>query len=276
MYCFARPSHGYLGLSPGLDFESRILFKPNAAELLRDELAKKSYRCRPMALGTNTDPYQPVERRLRLTRSILEVLVEHRHPVGIVTKSDLVTRDLDLLAPMARENRASVLFSITTLDRRLARTMEPRAATPQRRLDAMAAVSRAGVPTGVLASPMIPALNDCELETILGAAAEAGAGTAGYMLLRLPHELQELFTDWLELHYPTKATKVLNRLREMRGGRLYDARFGLRQIGEGRHAQLLRRRFEIACRRLGLGLDRPRLDCSRFGVPRRRQPSLFG
>jgi DNA repair photolyase len=274
VYCFARPSHAYLDLSPGLDFETRILYKPNAPELLRHELTKDGYRCSPLAMGTNTDPYQPAERRLRLTRSIIEVLSEHRHPISIVTKSDLVTRDLDLLAPLARENLTSVFFSITTLDAKLARTMEPRASTPRRRLEAMARVAGAGVPTGVLASPMIPGLNDTELENILEASAAAAAVTAGYILLRLPHEVKILFTEWLERQYPTRAEKILNRLREMRGGDLNDPRFEARQTGEGSHAALLRRRFEIACRRLGLGLERPRLDCSRFRVPGRPGPQL--
>ena len=278
IYCFARPTHAYLDLSPGLDFETRILFKPNAPELLRRALAKKNYRCRPIAMGTNTDPYQPAEKTLKLTRRIIEVLAEHRHPVSIVTKSTLVTRDLDLLAPLARDNMASVFFSITTLDPDLARRMEPRAATPARRLEAMAAISNAKIPTGVLASPIVPGLNDDELERILEAAAEAGARTGGYLLLRLPHEVKQLFTEWLHEHYPAKADKVLNRLREMRGGRLNDPRFDSRHSGRGTHATLLRRRFELAARRLGLDCERPRLDCSNFRVPGRpgAQLSLFG
>lgn len=280
VYCFARPSHAYLDLSPGLDFETRILFKPAAAKLLRRALSKKNYRCRVLALGTNTDPYQPAERKLRLTRGILEVLAEHHHPVSIVTKSCLVTRDLDLLAPMARDNLASVYFSITTLDPALARLMEPRASTPERRLEALAAVVRAGVPAGVLPSPVIPGLNDSELERILEAAARAGATAAGYMLLRLPHEVKQLFTEWLRARYPAKAERTLNRLREMRRGRLYDSGFEVRHTGEGPHAELLRRRFEIASRRLGLDLERPQLDCSRFRRPvnrqRGRQLDLFG
>ena len=277
IYCFARPTHAYLDLSPGLDFETRILFKPNAPELLRRALAKPGYRCRPIAMGTNTDPYQPAERLLKLTRKILEVLVEHHHPVSIVTKSTLVTRDIDLLAPLGRKNMTSVFFSITTLDPDLARRMEPRASTPAKRLEAMATISKAGIPTGVLASPIIPALNDDELERILEAAAAAGARTGGYLLLRLPHEVEQLFTEWLRTHYPAKADKVLNRLRQMRGGRLNDPRFEARHSGRGTHATLLRRRFELVARRLGLDFERPGLDCTKFRVPGRPGPqqSLF-
>ena len=274
VYCFARPSHAWLDMSPGLDFETRILFKSNAAELLRRELASKSYRCAPIALGSNTDPYQPAERKLRITRSILEVLAEHDHPVTIVTKSALVTRDLDLLAPMARRRLAAVYVSVTTLDPALARTMEPRAASPARRVETLASVTAAGVPTGVLASPMIPGLNDAELESILEAAAGAGVRTAAYLLVRLPHEVKTIFVEWLETNFPTRAAKVLHQLREMRGGALNDPRFGSRFTGQGPFAQLLQRRFEIACRRLGLDADRTELDCSSFRPPR-AQGSLF-
>jgi DNA repair photolyase len=278
VYCFARPTHAYLDLSPGLDFESRLFFKPRAAELLRRALSKPGYRCRPIALGANTDPYQPVERRLRVTRSILEVLDEFRHPVTIVTKSNLVLRDLDLLGPMAGAGRASVHVSVTTLDRDLAARMEPRAPTPERRVEAIASLDAAGVPTGVLASPMIPGLNDAELESILEAAAAAGARSANYILLRLPHELKQLFSDWLEAHFPGRADKILNRLREMRGGRLNDPRFASRMRGHGPHADLLERRFAIACRRLGLDRERTELDASAFRVTRSAgvQGRLFG
>ena len=269
VYCFARPSHAYLGLSPGLDFETRIISKPGAPDLLRKELAKPGYRCEPLALGANTDPYQPVERRLRITRRVLEVLAEHRHPVTIVTKSDLVLRDLDLLGPMATMRLARVMISVTTLDRALARRMEPRAATPERRLAAMRELTAAGVPAGVLSSPMILGLNDHELERILEASRAAGAVTAGYILLRLPHEIKDLFSEWLETHYPLKAPRVLALVRATRQGRLYDARFGARMKGAGPHAELLRRRFEVACRRLGLDRDRPRLDTSLFRPPGR-------
>jgi DNA repair photolyase len=277
-YCFARPSHAYLDLSPGLDFETKILFKPNAAELLRKELAKRGYVCRAMAMGTNTDPYQPAERGLGLTRRILEVLKDHRHPVTIVTKSALVLRDLDLLAPMASDRLASVHLSITTLDPELARDMEPRAAAPSRRLETVHQLACAGVPVGVLASPMVPGLNDAELDSILEAAKRAGASSAGYLLIRLPHEVRELFVDWLERTYPTKADKVLAHIREMRGGELNDPRFVERHTGEGPLAELMRRRFELACKRLGLNRDRFELDTSRFRVPGRpgAQGRLFG
>ena len=264
VYCFARPTHAYIGLSPGLDFESRIFSKPDAARLLARELARPGYRCQVMALGSNTDPYQPVERRLRITRGILEILAERDHPVGIVTKSNLVLRDLDLLAPMAAKRLVYVMISITTLDRSLARRMEPRAPTPQRRLETIRALAQAGVPAGVLASPMIPGLNDAELERILEACARAGATSAGYVLLRLPGEVAELFREWLEANYPMKAARILSLVRQTRGGALYDAQFGVRMKGEGPIAELLRRRFEIACRHLGLGARPDGLDLTRF------------
>jgi len=277
VYCFARPTHSYLGLSPGLDFETKIFSKPDAARLLCEELRRPGYRCEVIALGANTDPYQPVERDLKITRSILEVLQEHRHPVGIVTKGSLVLRDLDLLAPMAARRLATVMISITTLDRGLARHMEPRAASPERRLRTLRALNEAGVPTGVLSSPMIPGLNDAELERILEAAASAGARSAGYVILRLPHELQSIFGEWLEAHYPLRAAHVLNLVRETRGGKLYDSQFGERMKGTGPYADLLRRRFETACRRLGLSRTRLDLDTAQFRVPPRAgdQPGLF-
>jgi DNA repair photolyase len=268
-YCFARPSHAYLDLSPGLDFESRIVSKPNAAALLRAALGKPGYRCETIALGANTDPYQPVERRLRITRGVLEVLAECGHPVSVVTKSNLVLRDLDLLASMAADGLAAVLVSITTLDRKLARRMEPRAPTPERRLAALRALGEAGVPCAVLASPMIPGLNDHELERILEAAARAGVRGASYLVVRLPHELKPLFTEWLERHYPDRAARVLHRIRELRDGRLNDPRFGSRMRGTGPYADLLRRRFEVATRRLGLDRERIVLDTTRFRVPLR-------
>jgi DNA repair photolyase len=267
VYCFARPSHSFLGLSPGLDFESRIFSKPRAAELLRETLRKPSYRCEVLALGANTDPYQPVERRLRITRGILKVLAEFRHPFTIVTKSNMILRDLDLLAPMARDGLAAVFVSVTTLDRKLARRMEPRAPTPERRLAAIRRLSDAGVPVGVLASPMIPALNDHELEQILEAAAAAGASSASFLLVRLPHELKQMFEEWLEAHYPERTKKVLSRIREVRGGRLNDPRFGSRMRGRGTHADVLSRRFEVACRRLEFDPERIELDTSKFRVP---------
>jgi DNA repair photolyase len=277
-YCFARPSHAYLDLSPGLDFETRIFSKPDAAALLREAMRKPSYRCESVTLGADTDPYQPVERRLRITRAILEALAEFRHPVVVVTKSNMVVRDMDLLGPMADEQRAAVFVSVTTLDRTLARRMEPRAPTPVRRLEAIRALTRAGVPVGVLASPMIPGLNDHELEKILEAAVEAGAVRASYLLVRLPHELQRVFVDWLETHYPSRAGRVLARIRDLRDGRLSDPRFGSRMRGEGVLADLLQRRYEVATRRLGLQ-ERAELglDCSGFRVPPERgdQGRLF-
>jgi len=275
-YCFARPTHSYLGLSPGLDFETKIFSKPDAPALLRKELARPGYVPRVIVMGANTDAYQPAEKKLRISRAILEVLAEFKHPVGILTKSALVLRDVDLLAPMAAEGLASVSLSITTLDRSLARAMEPRAATPERRVEVLRGLSEAEVPTGVLAAPMIPGLNDHELERILEAAAEAGARRAGYVLLRLPHELKELFTGWLTARYPAKAGRVLALLRGTRGGALYDSGYFTRQRGEGPLADILGRRFDVACRRLGLTNDYMPLDCSKFSVPFRPHPAAQG
>jgi DNA repair photolyase len=278
IYCYARPSHAYLGLSPGLDFETRIFYKPRAAVLLAAELRKKGYACRPIALGSNTDPYQPAERRLRVTRAILEVLRDFRHPVTIVTKGALVQRDLDILAEMACDNLAVVTVSVTTLDRALARRMEPRAATPERRLETIAALAGAGIPTGVLAAPMIPVLNDSELEEILERAREAGATVAGYTLLRLPLELKALFKEWLETHAPERAAHVLSLVAQCHGGRVYDAAWSKRMIGTGPYADMLAARFDRACRRLGFA---PRttqtLDTTRFRPPPQKgdQLSLF-
>jgi DNA repair photolyase len=274
VYCFARPTHAWLGLSPGLDFETRLFSKPDAAPLLRQALSRRGYVCRTIALGANTDAYQPVERDLRLTRGILEVLAEYRHPVIVITKSDLVLRDLDLLSPMAAKKLAAVMVSITTLDRRLARRMEPRAAIPGKRLEAVRRLTEAGVPTGVLTAPIIPGLNDSELEAILEASAEAGAVSAGYVLLRLPLEIKDLFREWLETHYALKADRVLALLKEMRGGRLYDPRFGKRMSGEGPHAALLQKRFTVALRRLGLRHRALPLDETLFRVP--QQPGDQG
>jgi len=274
IYCFARPTHAYIGLSPGLDFESRIFSKSDAAPRLRQQLAKPGYRPQVIALGANTDPYQPAERELKITRQILEVMVEHQHPVGIVTKSNLVLRDLDLLRALAEHRLVHVLVSITTLDRELARRMEPRAPTPVLRLQAVRALTGAGVPVGVLASPMIPGLNDAEMERILEEAATAGARSAGYILIRLPGEVKMLFTEWLETHCPTKTSRVLNLIRETREGKLYDPRFGTRMRGTGPYAELLQRRFEIALRRLGLDRRPASLDLSRFRVPSRRGEQL--
>ena len=269
VYCFARPTHAYLGLSPGADFESRIFAKPNAAELLRRELSHPGYVPRTIAIGTNTDPYQPIEKRMRIMRSVLEVLAEYRHPVGIVTKSALVLRDLDILAPMAAQGLAKVALSVTTLDRDLARTMEPRAATPPRRLEAIRQLREAGVPAGVMFAPVIPALNDEELEQVLAAAAEAGAQSAGYVLLRLPLEIKDLFREWLQEHAPDRAARVLSLIRQMRGGKDYDAAWHQRMRGTGPYAQMIAQRFHVALRRLGLNRPGKPLDLTKFRRPAR-------
>lgn len=267
VYCYARPTHAYLDLSPGLDFETRLFAKVNAPELLREELARPGYRPRPIALGAVTDPYQPIERELRITRGVIEVLAEHHHPVTIVTKSALVERDLDLLGPMASRRLAQVHLSVTTLDRGLARRLEPRATAPQRRLEAVRRLAAAGVPTGVMFAPVIPALNDQDLEAVLERAREAGACCAGYVMLRLPNEVRTLFRQWLEDHEPLKAERVMNRIRDVRGGRENDPRFGSRLEGEGVFAELVRQRFERACARLGLLLTPPALDQGQFARP---------
>lgn len=265
IYCYARPSHAYLGLSPGLDFETRLFSKENAAQLLRRELSRPGYRCEVIALGANTDPYQPIERRRKVTRGILEVALEFRQPLGIVTKSSLIERDLDVLAPMAKQGLLHAFVSIGTLDGEIARTLEPRAAAPYRRVQTVRRLSEAGIPCGVLTAPIIPFLNDKDLESVLGAAREAGACMAGYTLLRLPWEVKDLFKDWLERNYPLKAAHVMARVRDMRGGRENDPRFGHRMRGEGQFAELIGKRFEVACRRLGLNCTgRNRLDTSKF------------
>jgi DNA repair photolyase len=267
IYCYARPSHAYVGLSPGLDFETRLFYKADAARLLEAELAHPGYVCKPITLGANTDPYQPVERRMQVTRSILEVLARTRHPVTIITKSALVVRDLDLLTKMAQHGLANVGISITSQDAGLKRTLEPRAASPQARLRALAALKSAGVPCGVLVAPVIPALTDHELESILEAAAHAGARWAGYVLLRLPYEIKELFAQWLEEHFPQRAAHVMALIRDMRGGRDNDPRFGTRMRGTGPYAQLLRNRFRIACQRLNLNGGREGLSTQFFEPP---------
>jgi DNA repair photolyase len=282
IYCFARPTHAFLGLSPGLDFESRLLIKPDATRLLEAELADPKYKCDIIAMGTNTDPYQPIEREYRITRQILEVLSAHDHPVSIVTKSALIQRDLDILGPMAERGLVTVGVSVTTLDRGLARRMEPRAATPTRRLETIAALTEAGVPTAVMAAPMIPALNDMELERILEAAVAAGAKAAGYVLLRLPLEIKDLFGDWLAAHFPDRAARVLKMVRETRGGALYQAEFGTRMRGDGPYAELIAQRFDAACRKLGINAERRsaetdrrwRLDTARFRPPVRMGQQL--
>jgi DNA repair photolyase len=267
IYCFARPTHAYLGLSPGLDFESRLFVKPEAPKLLAAELRKASYRPQVIAIGTNTDPYQPIEREWRVMRGILQVLAEFKNPVAIVTKSALIARDIDVLAPMASEGLAKVAVSITTLDHKLARVMEPRAATPARRLETIRMLTQAGIPAAVMTAPIIPALNDEEMESILAAASEAGATEAGYTLLRLPLEIKDLFREWLEAQLPTRARHVMSLVRSMREGKDYDATWGRRMKGTGPYAKLIAQRFSIATRRLGLNKTRLALDSSRFRHP---------
>lgn len=267
IYCFARPTHAWLGLSPGRDFESKLFYKPDAACRLAHELRNPKYRPAVIAFGTNTDPYQPVEREQRLTRQILEVLAEFNHPFGIVTKSALVTRDLDIIGPMAARGLASVTVSVTTLDAGLTRRLEPRASHPAKRLAAIRTLKDSGVPVSVLFAPVIPALNEWELDRVLEAAALAGAENAGYVLLRLPLEIKQLFTEWLEHNTPDTARHVLSLIRKMRGGALYEAEFGTRMRGSGPLADLLRQRFRAACRRLGLNQRRPELDTSQFCPP---------
>jgi DNA repair photolyase len=271
IYCYARPSHAYLDLSPGLDFETKLFAKTNAAGLLRQELARPGYRCQVISLGANTDPYQPMERKYKITRAIIEVLAECAHPFTIITKSALVERDIDLLAPLAARRLVEVYVSVTTLDRQLARRMEPRATAPQRRLETLHALSAAGVPTGVMFAPVIPALNDQDLERVLESAHAAGALSAGYVMVLLPLEINGLFQEWLHRHYPLRAEHVLNVIRNLRGGRENDPRFGTRMRGEGQYAELIARRFATACRRLGLNRPRHGLDVSQF-----RPPSLHG
>jgi DNA repair photolyase len=263
-YCYARPTHSYLNLSPGVDFETRIIAKVNAAERLREALAAPNYRPLMLNIGSATDAYQPAERRLRITRSVIEVLAEARHGFSLITKSSLVERDLDLIAPMAAERLAAVYVSITTLDGELARRLEPRAAAPHRRLRTLEALSKAGVPTGVSVSPLIPFVNEPELERILEAARDAGAGRAFSIVLRLPWEVSPIFQRWLAEQVPEKAERVMARIRDMRGGKDNDARFHKRMVGEGTWAQLVRQRFEKACMRLGLNRERHELDLSRF------------
>ena len=267
IYCFARPSHTYLGFSAGLDFESRIQFKEDAASLLEKELAHPKYKSKPILIGANTDAYQPTEKILRLTRSVLDVCARWNQPIGLITKSALIARDIDILAPMAEKNLARAAISITTLDRALARKMEPRAATPQRRLDAIKALSEAGVPVTVMTAPIVPGLTDHELESILEAAAKAGATGAGYVALRLPHEIADLFQEWLSGAYPDRAQKVLNLIRQMRGGKLYDSSWGERMTGTGAWAHLIAQRFRRACNEFGLNQQRRTYDLSRFGPP---------
>ncbi len=267
-YCFARPTHAYLGHSAGLEFERDIYVKVNAVELLRRELADKRYRPKPIAMGTNTDPYQPAERKHRLTRSILELLLETRHPVTITTKSALVVRDLDLLKPLAELNLVRVALSITSMDHKLSRRMEPRASTPERRLEAVRLLSESGVPVSVMAAPMIPAINDMELERIVDAAAAQGARDVSVILLRLPGEVRDIFREWLLRHFPNKVSHVMGLVRDTRGGKDYDAEFGKRMTGEGPYAVLLRQRLDLARERHGLGKSMPPLRTDLFQPPR--------
>ncbi len=278
VYCFARPTHAYLGLSPGLDFESKLFVKPDAPALLEKELSAPDYVPRTIAIGTNTDPYQPIERKYQVMRGILEVLERAGHPVGIVTKSALVLRDLDILARLAERNLVKVAISVTTLDAGLARKMEPRAPTPSRRLEALRQLSTAGVPTTVMVAPVIPAINDADIERILDAAALAGVQGAGYVMLRLPLELRDLFREWLREHFPDRESHVFRLIREMRGGKDYDSAFGARMKGAGPYAWMIGRRFETACEKRGLNQSKVVLTTAHFKSPRPlgEQLSLFG
>jgi DNA repair photolyase len=274
IYCFARPTHAYLGLSPGLDFESKLYMKPDAPELLERELSAPSYTPRTIAIGTNTDPYQPIERRYQIMRRILEVLERAGHPVGIVTKSNLVTRDIDILSRMASRKLVRVGISVTTLDPKLARVMEPRAPTPPRRLEALRELAAAGIPTTVMAAPVIPAINDAEIERILDAAAACGVEAAGYVLLRLPLEVRDLFREWLQANFPDRERHVFALIRQTRGGKDYDATFGKRMTGGGPYAWMIRKRFETACARLGLNVHKTPLSTDHFAPPRRASEQL--
>lgn len=274
VYCFARPSHAYLGLSPGLDFETKLTAKPDAAALLERELSSPSYQPRTIAIGTNTDPYQPIEKKLRIMRQILEVLAKFNHPVGIVTKSALVQRDIDILAPMAEKGLVKVALSVTTLDAKLSRGMEPRAAAPSKRLETIRKLSEAGIPVSVLVAPIIPAVNEHEIERILDAARAAGAREAGYVLLRLPLEVKDLVQDWLVTHHPDKMRHVVSLIRSTRGGKDYDAAWGQRQVGSGPYAWMIGRRFEMAAERLGFNTARLRLRSDLFVKPEKEKAQL--
>jgi DNA repair photolyase len=278
VYCYARPTHAYMGLSAGLDFETKLFAKPDAAELLERELSKPGYEPKVLAIGTNTDPYQPIEKKWRLMRGILEVLERFNHPVGIVTKSALILRDIDILSRMAARGLVKVRISVTTLDRDLARTMEPRASTPSKRLAAIRALNEAGIPCGVMVAPIIPALNDHEVERLLESAAAMGAREAGYVLLRLPLEVAPIFKEWLLRHQPDKFRHVMTLLRSMRGGKDYDAEWGKRMKGDGPYAWQIGRRFEVKSRQLGLNVGRLEMRTDLFEVPHiaPKQMSLFG
>jgi len=273
IYCFARPSHSYLNLSPGLEFETKLRAKSNLAEVLRHELSRRNYVVSPINIGSNTDPYQPIERRWKLTRAALEVLAECHHPCTIVTKNAMVERDLDILAPMARENLVQVLVSVNSLDNHLAAKLEPRASAPHRRIKMIRTLAEAGVPVGVLVAPIIPALNDRDMEAVLEQAADAGARCAGFTTLRLPYELKALFREWLALHVPQRAAHVMSLVQQMHGGRDYDSNFATRMRGQGVFAELIRRRFDVACRKHGFARTRElRLDTSKFVPPREPSP----
>jgi DNA repair photolyase len=273
-YCYARPAHAYMGLSPGLDFETKLFFKPDAAALLERELSRPGYACKPIHLGGNTDPYQPAEKGLRITRQVLEVLDRFSHPLTVITKSALIARDADILGRMAARRLAGAFVSITTLDRKLARSMEPRAATPEKRLEAIARLADAGVPTGVGFAPVIPGLNDHEMEVVMERAAAAGAVSAMYVTLRLPLEIKELFREWLQDEQPGRAARVISLIRQMRGGRDYDPQWFTRGKGEGPIAYLLERRFRLARERLGLNRGQAELDTTQFRVPAALKPQM--
>jgi DNA repair photolyase len=278
IYCYARPSHSYLDLSPGLDFETKIFYKPNAAEQLLAAWSKPTYRCEPITIGANTDPYQPAEKSTRVTRSLLELFARHRHPVNLITKSNLILRDIDVLDDLARDKLCSVAISLPTLDDALKRIMEPRVPAAEVRLATVSTLAARGIPVSVLVAPVIPAINDGELESIVASVARAGASRAHYIFLRLPHEVRELFAEWLETHFPERAAHVMSLVRQASGGRDYDARFGVRQRGRGPYAELLGQRFRSACARNGLDRDSDgtseSLDCSRFEAPGQRQLGL--
>jgi DNA repair photolyase len=274
IYCFARPTHAYLGLSPGLDFESKLFMKPEAGKLLERELSDPKYSPRTIAIGTNTDPYQPIEKQYQIMRRILEVLERFGHPVGIVTKSSLVLRDLDILARMAKRNIAKVALSVTTLDPKLARVMEPRAATPAKRIDTLRQLSEAGIPTTVMVAPVIPAINDAEIERILDTAAAVGVKEAGYVLLRLPLEVRDLFREWLMANFPDRYRHVFKLVRDMRGGKDYDSKWGDRMTGSGPIAWMIGRRFEAACEKLNLNKARTKLTTEHFSPPKQEPAQL--
>ena len=276
IYCYARPSHSYLDLSPGLDFETRIFYKPNAAERLLDEWEKPGYECKPITIGANTDPYQPAEKTTKITRQLLELFKKHEHPVNLITKGSLITRDIDLLAWLASRELCSVAISVPTMDATLKRIMEPRVPSAESRLKAISELAANGVPTSVLVAPVIPAINDGELERILEAVSAAGATHASYIYLRLPHEVRSLFTDWLASHFPDRAEHVMSLVRQASGGKDYDNRFGVRQRGRGPYADMLGSRFRIACKRFGLtgGRYQKKLNCERFMPPGPQQMGL--